>query len=184
MLITLFYRGHLKSNASASAKHRLRMAFEPQLRKRAFQLKRFGGDGSNLEDSYWDNEPPPMKVTRRGEWQFVALSDQHDVMKPDIWPHVELDITLLRPPGENHIATGGDIDNRLKTLLDSLQGPDPNQSSTLSVQETRPCFVLMLNDHQISRISVETRTLLDSTDPKEAVLLIDANIIDSHITHW
>jgi hypothetical protein len=60
-------------------------------------------------------------------------------------------------------VTHGDIDNRLKTLFDALQIPDANQDyqSNPPAADERPLFCLLENDRLISKVTVETDTLLE-----------------------
>jgi hypothetical protein len=94
----------------------------------------------------------------------------------------ELNITLLRPEPPGQIITqAGDIDNRLKTLLDALKVPtEPNAlppNETPEQGET-PFFCLLQDDNLITRISVSTdRWLVSESDAKssDVVLLIHVN---------
>ncbi|HZO42622.1 MAG TPA: hypothetical protein VFE97_25630 [Methylomirabilota bacterium] len=55
-----------------------------------------------------------------GEFWFVPLISQRAGLI------VELDVLFLRPqlPGAV-VSSGGDLDNRIKTLLDALRIPEP-----------------------------------------------------------
>ncbi len=86
-----------------------------------------------------------------------------------------MDITMLvpGPPGQI-IRRGGDIDNRLKTLLDSFTMPDQNQTPDASPDtgET-PFFCLLEDDKLITGLGVKTdRLLLAGADPDDVRLLI------------
>ena len=89
----------------------------------------------------------------------------------------ELDLTLLRPgPPGNLIVQSGDIDNRLKTLLDALKIPkEPTAlaADEAPLQNETPFFCLLEDDSLITAISVTTDRLLEKTvDPNEVLLLI------------
>jgi hypothetical protein len=82
-------------------------------------------------------------------------------------------------------AGGGDLDNRLKTLLDALCirqrggiGRKPDDSI-----DPDPIFVLLSDDSLVTSIRVTTDRLLTTAtnDPAEACLIIHANVktIDS-----
>lgn len=98
--------------------------------------------------------------------------------------YCDLDILFLRrdPPGS--IVQAGDIDNRIKTLIDALRRP--RNASELYGNESPapdedPFFVLMEDDNLITRLSVETDMLLDpnepdSADQKRVHLIISVNI--------
>ena len=77
----------------------------------------------------------------------------------------DLDILFLRrgEPGQL-ILPGGDIDNRIKTLLDGLRMPnDANEIGNHRV--FRPTYCLLEDDSLITGINVKTDRLLDPTTP-------------------
>ncbi len=171
MEFTLFYRGSLKANRGPKDKQELRRHFHPQLRKFWEQ--------SPLKDHKDLLAEKPLgkigsQVTLRqdiGRFHFVPLvSERIDLI-------AEIDITLLRPePPGSIITKGGDIDNRLKTLLDALKMPkEPNAIPRDDVPEEGevPFFCLLEDDNLITKLSVNTDRLLDiCEDPSEVVLLI------------
>ena len=63
----------------------------------------------------------------------------------------------------------GDIDNRLKTIFDALRMPVSKEElggyETPEADET-PFYCLLTDDKLISRVSVETDTLLQPTSPQ------------------
>jgi len=76
-----------------------------------------------------------------------------------------LDVLFLRIGAPGRVLKSGDIDNRIKTLLDALKRP--NQVSDLgskyippSPSET-PFFVLLDDDSLVAKLSVETDTMLE-----------------------
>jgi hypothetical protein len=76
-----------------------------------------------------------------------------------------LDILFLRRDIPGSALHAGDIDNRIKTLIDTLRMPrSPNE--LVGADETPapgedPFFCLLEDDRQVTRVSVETDTLLD-----------------------
>src|ERR1700692_3343706 len=119
MRFTLHCRGKLPSNGSPAQKHALREAFHVQL------------------SELWSNPPlnkiagsvflsNPQRVPLEfpivvGDFPFVPLVTSVYLAA------AELEIVLLRPePPGRLITQGGDIDNRLKTLFDSLTIPKLN----------------------------------------------------------
>ena len=75
-----------------------------------------------------------------------------------------LDILYLRRKKPGELFEHGDIDNRLKTLIDSLAMPDLNQSYASRTQGTDelPYFYCLLeNDRLVSKVTVETDYLLE-----------------------
>lgn len=77
----------------------------------------------------------------------------------------ELDILLLWPASPGKIITsGGDIDNRIKTLLDALKLPSEPTAlppNTMPQPGEEPFFCLLEDDSLITRINVETDRLLE-----------------------
>ena len=84
----------------------------------------------------------------------------------------------MRPDKPGGVVWAGDIDNRLKTLLDALRIPEAGEDycSRESADDESPFFVLLEDDKLISRVSVETDRLLepigDKYDPHDARLVI------------
>ena len=76
-----------------------------------------------------------------------------------------LNVLFLRrePPGS--VIKAGDIDNRIKTLIDALRCPaSPNELVGENVSphaDETPFYCLLEDDDQVSGLSVETDTLLD-----------------------
>jgi len=85
----------------------------------------------------------------------------------------DLDITLLRP-GSPGVLSGGDIDNRLKTLFDALTIPNKDQipSSDTPDPDASPIHCLLEDDGLITGIRVATDRLLDSAVGRSEVLLV------------
>lgn len=76
----------------------------------------------------------------------------------------ELDVTLLRPEAPGSVITqGGDIDNRLKTLLDALRMPKTDAEipkGDTPGQDEGPFFCLLEDDNLVTHLSVTTDRLL------------------------
>jgi hypothetical protein len=73
----------------------------------------------------------------------------------------ELDILLLFRGMKPGPLDNGDVDNRVKTVVDALRQPDPQTVQHLRpprVNES-PFFVLLQDDSIVSRLTVETDTL-------------------------
>ena len=84
---------------------------------------------------------------------------------------------MLRPgSGPGYIVgQGGDIDNRLKTLFDSLRTPRDTQEIPAGDQpgdtET-PFFCLLEDDNLIASLSVNTDRLLEPSESSSLVKLM------------
>ena len=177
MSFRLFYRGPLKSNGRLKDKHEIRLKFHPQLAElwKQERMKRFT---EYLEKYPTDSgEMGKMSILYTvGERDYACLvSDRLKV-------YAELDILFLRPSEPGQILIRGDIDNRLKTLLDALQRPQNGNESPRSDQlrdTPNPCHCVLSEDSLISRISVTTDTLLDAKNEDEVVLIITVTVIAS-----
>ena len=113
MEFTLYYQGNLKANHGADDKHQLRRHFHTQMRE-VWDQKPLDAHKDLLNPI---GQPRDLSVLRTvGTFNFVPLASER------IHLVAELDIILLRPEAPGSIITqGGDIDNRLKTLLDALK---------------------------------------------------------------
>lgn len=93
-------------------------------------------------------------------FNFVPLvTEELDLM-------CSLDILFLRPDRPGGAVWGGDIDNRLKTLLDALRIPEAgeNYSSRMPTEDEKPFYCLMEDDRLLTRVSVDTDRLLEPID--------------------
>jgi len=170
MEFTLHYRGPLKPNAGPKEKQELRSHFSEQLlelwkRKQSNVRRRLFRALPDL----WD-EPYSKQV---GLARFAALVTEGEL--------AELEIVLLRPEPSGAIITGGgDIDNRLKTLLDALRMPGNadelpghlrKPEGTENPQHRHLC--LLEDDRLVTSISVRTHELLEpGMRPPTVVLII------------
>lgn len=165
MEFTLWYGGALPSRGSREAKHNIRQALESQLRE------------------LWAH--PPLSdhghlLMRADEGGMSALIDRHGhtfaaVVSRSLGLRAELDSLMLRPLSPGDLVNKGDIDNRLKTLLDALSAPaQPTQvSDEMRVTtEENPMHVLLEDDSLITRMNVETERLLAPPSADEVRLSI------------
>lgn len=168
MQFTLTYRGSLKSNARPTDKDKLRQHFHRQLKLlwTAYPLSEYGDWLQPLD------EKNQISVLRpKHGFTFAPLVCQK------MRAVAELDIKLLWPHAPGSIITsGGDIDNRLKTLFDSLKLPsEPTALPSCILPEVNeePFFCLLEDDSLIARVSVDADRLLEKTDgPSEVALFI------------
>ncbi len=168
MQFRLTYEGRLNSGASATTKHKheIRRVFHRQLRAFWDIHPFFKGDIP------WDYNPPRTKIkhtsrkSQLGElfsrcgYKFVPIASK------DLCVHCSLDILFLRPDPPGELLKSGDIDNRMKTLLDALKMPKSKQelgrNQTPQADED-PFFVLLEDDGMVTRLAVEADTLLQPT---------------------
>ena len=167
MEFRLIYDGSLKAAAGVDNKHELRKAFHEQLK---FLWKQIP-----LSDFQHLLEDPPKKndisvITGFNNYKFAPLVCEK------LHLICELDITLIRPePPGSVITQGGDIDNRLKTLFDSLRMPKNENEipSKISADDLdKPFFCLLEDDNLITKVNVSTDRLLRKNSGQNDVLLV------------
>lgn len=164
MEFRLTYQGRLpaasQSNTRVEDKHRIRRELHPQLRE------------------LWKDDPRlrnyiDRKHDRRSSrlW-FDVLADEYARCGYRFLPLVggaagdeacALDILFLRrdQPG-GLIKSGGDIDNRIKVLLDALRVPGPcsEVAGDPPTADEDPLFCLLTDDKLITEIRIVTDRLL------------------------
>jgi hypothetical protein len=127
---------------------------------------------------FFDSLSPQALIKPHGVFKFLPLVEQ------ELELIAALDIVLLRPEELGNLITqGGDIDNRLKTLLDSLQMPrHMNQlPSTGPTSEEEPFYCLLEDDNLVTSLSVGTdRLLTPSENFNEVILLIQVRLEFTH----
>lgn len=163
MEFTLYYRGSLNANGRRSQKHRLRLHFSQQLHE-------LWSHKAARPDDFFRSLPDITKDSfsrKVGSLRFAALVTEGRV--------AELDITMLRPEAPGSIIShGGDIDNRIKTLLDGLRAPRTIDDLPTEVASTDDvCLCLLDDDRLVTRLSVNTQQLLEpAVDDGIVILLI------------
>jgi hypothetical protein len=162
MELTLVYMGPLKSQAkrgkrkNLEEKQHIRCEFHKQL-KELWKRAPF--------------KPEPQSFYKPVEaFNFVplVLESRHEV--------AEINITMLRPePPGFIVGQGGDIDNRIKTLLDSLRMPKNITElppGAVPTGDENPFYCLMEDDKLITKLSVSTGRLLVSGKKNSYVHLL------------
>jgi hypothetical protein len=166
-----------QKDARAGHKHEIRRQLHPQL-KRLWEvhpfLRNYRIDALDYEwgrthhphpGAYMmsHEEEQPLRdiiASRYGMFGYTFVP----LVCEDLWLSCAIDILFLRrdPPGA--VIQSGDIDNRIKTLMDGLRIPK-NAAELVSHQvpsdtET-PFFCLLEDDRLITKLAVETDWLLD-----------------------
>ena len=182
MEFTLVYRGLLKANGKPEHKQDLRRVFHVQL-KELSKHPSLQNDASPDEIvTYGYDEKSIYTFTQLGKFRFASLVNQRSHLV------AELNINMLRPEAPGMIITkGGDIDNRLKTLLDSLRAPKelqelPKDDSPKNDED--PYFCLLEDDNLITKLSVVTDRLLEPYENcSEVQLMIHVTIKPTKLTY-
>lgn len=71
----------------------------------------------------------------------------------------ELDILMMFRGHKPGPIEYGDLDSRVKTIIDALKQPEPQNIVDAPREPSRPYFVLLQDDKLVSRLTVETDTL-------------------------
>lgn len=177
----LIYRGPLRASgndvekevrARNIHKHEIRKELHPQIKelwKYPPLNRNFGKSVEPYHPQYLDpNHPRGQKTC--GEHRFVAL------VRSDLELTAELDILFLRRefPG-TVILRGGDLDNRLKTLLDALRIPKTPQEIPEDYHprdDEAPLFCLLEDDSLVTSLTISASILLDPTVQDSDVHLV------------
>ncbi len=174
MEFRLTYEGRLRSTNSSNEtekmgkeerrnyKHFARKHFHTQLHTLWYSTAGLGkpwpyGDVLIDESATHDLGPTTVEGLAAnnpvGQCKFVPLVTKENELT--CW----LDVLVLRRDREKSVYNAGDIDNRVKTLVDVLSKPDESQGYDTRV-EKKPIFVLLQNDRLLTKLSVEYDTLL------------------------
>ena len=174
MRFRLHYRGPLKSNGKPKHKQKIRSHFHHQL------------------NDFWSQLPLYEQATKLldPEYQYNILKKRTDrlyssVINEKMSLIAQLDITLLRPePPGSVISLGGDIDNRIKTLLDALTIPREEQIVHEDDTHDEDCIIhcLLEDDHLVTGLNITVDRLLGSDDPKEVLVVIYVNVSNTKTT--
>lgn len=216
MKFRLTYEGELRAtqrdpergqtNPLAAHKHAIRREFHRQL-KQLWETDRFLSEHRVYPDPYWmelpaaDNEskisPDDDKIPlmdmvaglyKEHGYRFVPLVREQ-------WSLLcSLDILILRRdfPGSG-VVHAGDIDNRIKTIIDALRRPRSGLELVGKDQTPDdgedPFFVLMEDDSQVSHLSVEADVLLDpltgdTADNRRARVLVTVELRPYYVTSF
>ena len=100
------------------------------------------------------------------------------LVRSSLYLTCELSILFLRQDDPGSIVSqGGDLDGRMKTLLDALRMPSPDEQNRNPPPE-KEIFCLMESDALVSRLDIETDRLLfpQTTHQHEVHLDIEVSI--------
>jgi hypothetical protein len=156
-------------------KHQIRRAFSEQL------------------ENLWKIHPNLTAFDPRGE-QRNAYAKEFKISDTEFVPLVlekwnllcELDITLLRSGNQRRVVSdGGDLDNRLKTLIDALRVPRNGGEMPIKSGEESPSriYCLLEDDKLITSIKVTSDRLLaiKASGEEEFCVTIRAKVLGTSI---
>ena len=159
-------KGADKNNTRAPHKHLVRKSFHPQLRrlwditphlKVMLDPLPTGPVMVNAGPFRRRREALPERFSA-GQFHFVPF------VTKDLELVCGLDILFLRPDAPGSVIRSGDLDNRLKTLLDALRIPTQDElGSHEPSADENPFYCLVEDDRLISHVSIKTDTLLQPT---------------------
>jgi hypothetical protein len=124
---------------------------------------------------------------------WEALSDQFQCygykFAPLVWKELDviasLDILFLRRGRPGKLFSEGDVDNRIKTIIDCLRQPNSeNEVPVPPEKDEEPFFVLLQDDKYLSNISVETDELHDPLDDNHKHASKARLIISVEVRPW
>jgi hypothetical protein len=175
MQFRLLYEGPIapRQRINVGDIHEIRMVLHPQL-KALWQHKPLSDFTRFLRETAELGQIAIFE--RRNNVLFSPLVTQKNNLA------CELSITLLRqqPPGQL-LGEGGDIDNRLKTLLDALRMPsklEAQQAHISTRPDDDPIHCLLQDDSLVTKVSVETDRLLRPADDRfDLVAIIQVRVL-------
>ncbi|WP_311269883.1 hypothetical protein [Sphingobium sp. WCS2017Hpa-17] len=164
-------KGRLQ-NARATEKQRIRKIFHKQIRRlweinpylssfgKPLSSGKMPGPGTAIFGRPHNNNSIKSLSIKHalGSYNFVPLVTR------DLEIGCDIQVLFLRDDRVGDVLRAGDIDNRLKTLFDALTMPQ-SLSQVGSYEEPEPdempFFCLLEDDSLITKVNVETDTLLE-----------------------
>jgi hypothetical protein len=179
--------GASRVDTRSEHKHAIRKTFHPQLKRLWEIVPHLNSPQKSIAQFrviVGDELPPPPpprseelanKYAYKG-FRFVPLVTQELSLVCGI------EILFLRPDHPGSVLQSGDIDNRLKTLFDALRMPSVGETTEKMVPDEgeNPFYCLLEDDRLITKVSVDTDTLLqptgDQPNANDARLVITVKI--------
>lgn len=177
MRFTLHYSGPLRANGRPDHKHELRKVFHAQLaelwrHEPLSGMKRHLRPRDSPDRKPWENV---CLLRQLGNYSFVP------VVSGELKFVASIDVTVLRPeqPGRL-LVQGGDMDNRLKTLFDSLAMLQHENQLPIGTQpgaDEEPFYCVLEDDSLVTSVSVQTEHLLTpGIDASHVILLVRVDV--------
>lgn len=192
MEITLVYRGSLPASQSddkkSAAKQAIRRVFSEQLQElweTDAHLRIVTGSQHFAEAVVQDRRLRPTALQGSYAFARVPMCGYRTLAIANTFNGLvcHLGITFLRREDPGAVIHGGDIDNRLKTLLDALRMPLADQEIPAHMwgRDNETLYCLLEDDSLVSRLSVDTRRLRTLRTENEssdyAELIVEASIV-------
>jgi hypothetical protein len=205
---TLTFEGRLPSSgnkAKNGAKWDIRNRLHPQLKDlwennaalRDIELNRIWPKGGNMLFHAHHSEPPPPPLKQMVGDHSLDLCASIDkfgvwfkpIVRESFALHCGLKIMFLRKEIPGKLYQAGDLDGRMKTIIDSLTMPrHVEQMSNVCLITTPevPIFCLMEDDSLVSGLNIESEKLLDGGEyPEDYVkLTIEVDVRIRHATMY
>jgi hypothetical protein len=202
MRLRLTYNGPLRSGGNprnpmhekriATHKHDIRRQFHHQL-KHFWATNRFLSETQFEPDAFAKLLPANARrfykdgTVRRPMALILADSYQHSgyrfvpLVRKEIKLTCSLRVLFLRRDFPAPVLDAGDIDNRLKTLVDALRMPSQAEVSEPPKPDEDPFYVLLDDDRQVTHVELESDAALapenpGDTDPSFARLVVTVEI--------
>jgi hypothetical protein len=169
------YQGDLPPSGNRKKKWDIRREIEPQLR-RVWTVPPFDSIAKYMDPNY---KPRDCYVGKKvGGIEFVPCISRKLEMRAEL--HIDL-LSAALPGG---MLRSGDIDNRLKTLLDALSIPTTQQfPKNPDVEPDGRLFCLLEDDRLVTRVDVRNdRLLTEERDSNNAIVLITVHPVASTVT--
>lgn len=112
------------------------------------------------------------------DWIGIGANRYRPLVRKSLSLNCDLSIQFLRQDDPGALITqGGDLDGRIKTLLDALRMPSEDEQSRAPPAE-RDIHCLMESDTLVSSLNVETERLLFPPDknPHHVFLVIEVSL--------
>lgn len=196
-----------RSVGRAKEKHKLRKYFHPQLRElwdkdpvlklqadswfliytTPSNMRGYPGPGVRQATPVMPNTPGAKKYLDHIADCHIRMDGNRFIplVSKDGGFYCALDILFLRRDGPgNFIGKGGDIDNRIKVLLDGLRMPeDEKELGGCKIEaDEDPFYCLLEDDKLISKFSVTTDRLImpreSAHEPDDVELVIHVSIVN------
>jgi hypothetical protein len=186
---TLYYRGPIGSN-KLEHKHAIRRVFHEQLKELWEQHRGLAFLSDPSHRHRHKKEPQISSNNLYGSaynWLYL-IGEAHGIS-------CSLDITFLRRGSPGRIIRhGGDLDNKLKTLIDALKVPTHMEEhpKTPAKDDENPYFCVMQDDQYIDSIKIKSGRLLAPSAsspedrPDDVIVLIEVAtaVFDNQKADW